>query len=256
MPFVSLKGVELYYESHGEGAQTVVLAHGRSGGHLVWWRQVPTLAKRYRVITFDHRGFGMSKDASGEFRRAFARDLGGLLDHLKVDAAWLVGQSMGGWTALAYAAAHPDRVAGLVLADSSGGLSDAAVLAEYKRKGEPPRDPAERALGPVFRKRNPDGLFLYRQIGGLNPPPPEPLMSLLLSEDGPNARDVAKLQCKTLLIVGAHDPVVTPRIARLCARVIPRSTVKVIPGAGHSVYFEQPKVFNKLLIDFVEGRKR
>lgn len=252
MPFAPANGTELYYESHGGGAQTIVLAHGRSGSHLVWWKQVPSLSKRYRVITFDHRGFGLSKDPKGEFRRAFADDLARLLDHLKIDSAYLVGQSMGGWTSLACAVSHPERVAGLVMADSSGGIAEPEVLSAYRRKGPPPCDPAERALGPVFRQRDAEGTFLYRQIGGLNPPPPESLMDLLLSSEGPKKADVQRLTCKTLFVVGEHDPVVTPDIARLTARFFSNAEVIEVPGAGHSVYFEQPEVFNRLLTDFIE----
>jgi 3-oxoadipate enol-lactonase len=256
MPFAAVNGIDLYYETHGDGPATVVLAHGRGGGHLAWWQQVPALSKRYRVVTFDHRGFGLSKDKNGLFRRAFADDLASLLHKLDVRSAYLVGQSMGGWTVLSYAVAHPERVAGLVMADTSGGLADPRVLAEYKRNGEPPGDPAERALGPLFRKRDPEGVFLYRQIGGLNPPVREPLMDLLLSKDGPKAREVKALKCRTLFIVGQHDPMVTPKIVKMCARAFPRSTTKVVPGAGHSVYYEQPKLFNKLLIDFIEQTRK
>jgi pimeloyl-ACP methyl ester carboxylesterase len=256
MPYVSVNKIKLYYEVHGDGPVTVVLAHGRSGGHLVWWKQVPTLSKRYRVVTFDHRGFGLSQDTTGEFRAAFASDLAGLLDHLNIQSAYLVGQSMGGWTILSYAVANPHRVAGLVMADTSGGLADPAVLAEYRRKGPSPTDPAERGLGPTFRKRDADGAFLYRQIGAMNPPAPESLMSLLLSDNGPTAVDVKKLKCKTLFIVGEDDPTVTPKIAKMCARIFPKASIKVIPKAGHSVYFERPKLFNSLIIDFIDnGRK-
>jgi len=254
MPYATVNGIDLFYESHGQGPKTIVLAHGRGGGHLSWWQQVPEFSKRYRVVTFDHRGFGLSKDKNGLFRRAFADDLAALLDKLDVRSAYLVGQSMGGFTALSYAVAHPERVAGLVLADTSGGLADPGVLREFKRRGEPPGDAVERSIGPLFRKKDPQGVFLYQQIGGLNGSLPETLMDLLLSKDGPTRRDVKALECKTLFIVGADDIMVTPKIAKMCARLIPRSKVKVVKGAGHSVYFEQPKVFNKLICNFVEGR--
>ena len=61
MPLAHINGIELYYEVHGEGP-ALVLAHGGGGNHLSWWQQVPALAKHYRCITFDHRGFGSSRD--------------------------------------------------------------------------------------------------------------------------------------------------------------------------------------------------
>ena len=61
MPFAKINGVDLYYETHGNGP-ALVLAHGGGGSHLSWWQQVPELSKMYNVITFDHRSFGQSLD--------------------------------------------------------------------------------------------------------------------------------------------------------------------------------------------------
>src|SRR5438094_6559471 len=59
MPKAPVNGIELYYEVHGNGP-AVVFAHGAGGNHLSWWQQVPVLARQYRCISFDHRGFGQS----------------------------------------------------------------------------------------------------------------------------------------------------------------------------------------------------
>ncbi|HKA56879.1 MAG TPA: alpha/beta hydrolase, partial [Candidatus Binatia bacterium] len=89
MPFAKINGIELYYETHGNGP-ALVLAHGGGGSHLSWWQQVPELSKTYKVITFDHRSFGQSLDApDGPGPRAFVQDLTALLDHLGVDKAAL-----------------------------------------------------------------------------------------------------------------------------------------------------------------------
>ena len=89
---------ELYYEVHGEGP-SVVFAHGLGGNHASWFQQVPFFARSYQVVTFDHRGFGNSRDvAGGADRPRFVEDLKDLLDHLDITKAALVGQSMGGAT--------------------------------------------------------------------------------------------------------------------------------------------------------------
>ena len=64
MPKASVNGIELYYESHGEGP-TIVFAHGVGGNHLVWWQQVAHFSRNFRCITFDHRGFGQSAEVPG-----------------------------------------------------------------------------------------------------------------------------------------------------------------------------------------------
>ena len=67
MPHVSSRGAEIYYEVHGEGP-VLVFAHGMGGNHLSWWQQVPSFVGRgYRVVSFDHRGFGRSSCAPDDF---------------------------------------------------------------------------------------------------------------------------------------------------------------------------------------------
>ncbi len=138
MPYAPVNGIQLYYESHGEGpgeGPATIFAHGAGGNHISWWQQVPVLSQHYRCITFDHRGWGASVDASGgPGAGAFVEDLKQLLDHLGVDKAFLVSQSMGGRACLGFALAYPQRTLGLVLGDTTGGVSDPAVL----RLGEKP----------------------------------------------------------------------------------------------------------------------
>ena len=110
MPKTRINGIELYYEVHGQGP-AVVFAHGAGGNHLSWWQQVPVLARQYRCISFDHRGFAQSLDApNGPGSQAFVQDLKGLLDYLEIERAALVAQSMGGRTCLGFTLAYPERV--------------------------------------------------------------------------------------------------------------------------------------------------
>ncbi|HXD91001.1 MAG TPA: alpha/beta hydrolase, partial [Candidatus Binataceae bacterium] len=128
MPHARINGIDLYYETHGEGP-ALVLAHGGGGNHLSWWQQVPALSPQYRCVTFDHRGFGESRDVTdGPGPNAYVEDLRQLLDHLGIAKAALVGQSMGGWTVLGFAAAFPERASALVLCDTSAGMDDAEVI--------------------------------------------------------------------------------------------------------------------------------
>ena len=125
--FVEMDGERLYCESVGEG-DPLVLCHGVGGNHAVWYQQVPVFARTRRVVTWDHRGFGRSTDSTGESAPDLSvRDLAAILDHLRVDRADLVGQSMGGWTALGYALEHPERVRSLTLADTLGGITSPAI---------------------------------------------------------------------------------------------------------------------------------
>ena len=248
MPKAPVNGIELYYESTGEGP-AVVFAHGAAGNRLSWWQQVPTFSRQYRCITFDQRGFGQSLVPSGGLgREAFVEDLMGLLDHLKVDDIFLVAQSMGGLTCLGFALAYPGRTKGLVLADTTGGIGEASVV-ERLRQRQLPGDLVLRALSPGFPMREPEKTFLYREISLMNP-----LRELepngFTSGEGPKAAELAGFKVPTLLIVGQDDTSMPPDVMEIAHKLIPGSRLEVVPDAGHSVYFERPDIFNEMVLDF------
>ena len=251
MPMAPANGIQLYYESHGQGA-AIVFAHGRGGNHLSWWRQVPAFSENYRCITFDHRGWGATVDTgNGPGRAAFVEDLKQLLDHLEIQRAFLVSQSMGGLSCLGFALAFPDRCLGLVLGDTTGGVGDASVLDELKDVNPPAGGPG-RTLCAEFIRNSPDLVFLYNQIQGLNPENPnDGIVSSFRDENGPTASDLASLTAPAMLIVGEEDLIFPPKVIQAVHRLIPGSQFEVVPGAAHSTHFERPEVFNRLVRDFV-----
>jgi 3-oxoadipate enol-lactonase len=235
----------LYYESHGDGP-AIVFVHGSGGNHLSWWRQVPTLARAFRCITFDLRGYGFS--AAGEGQRSPIADVLALLDHLGIERTHLVGQSLGGRICLGFALAYPERVERMVLASTLAGIRDERIERALAAHGPPPHDLFERALAAEFRRSQTDLTFLYREIEAINridnTPPAMPT-------DGPSATDLAALRAATLLIGGAEDPVVRPDTVALAASLLPGARHEIVADAGHSAYFEQPDTFNRLVRDFL-----
>jgi len=125
------------------------------------------------------------------------------------------------------------------------------------RQRQAPDDVMLRAVGPGFRERAPARAFLYREINLMNPPRElEP--NGFTSGEGPKAPELAQMKTPTLLIVGEEDVVMPPFAMELSHKLIPGSRLEVVPDAGHSVYFEQPEIFNKLVLDFfrrVQARK-
>lgn len=262
--FVQVVGDEVYYESFGEG-KAVVLSHGLGGNHAIWYQQVPVLAQSYRVITWDQRGFGRStnrSDAAGP--KTAAEDLAAVLNHLGIDKAHVVGQSMGGWAVLGFALAHPDRVLSITFADTIGGIYTPAIEAgfdDYIRRSQqgPPPDqlPITRhpALGEMIAARHPTQAFLYSQIGSVAPPAPANMGALLRSTRY-DLDKVRKLEVPALFIVGANDPIFSPAMIREAAQQLPNSKVVEIPDSGHSPYFEQPEAWNRVLLAFLESLPR
>lgn len=251
MPYADINGTQMFYESHGEGP-ALVFAHGRGGSHLSWWQQVSVFQQQYRCVTFDHRGWGLTPGTGGQPDPAtFASDLKALLDHLDIDRAVLVAQSMGGVTNLGFALAHPDRVIGLLLGDTTGGIGDPAVVSLLEDV-HPPEDPLRRALSDGFIENQPELTFLFGSIGRMNPPMPTSIVSgLFRNPAGPQAADLAKLTAPTLLVVGEEDRIFPPHVIEAAHRLIPGSRLEIVSGAAHSAHFEQPEIFNRLLGEFL-----
>jgi pimeloyl-ACP methyl ester carboxylesterase len=117
---------EIYYEDSGEGGVPVIFVHSFGGSTLHWGAQVNHLKKNRRVITLDLRGHGRS-DAPKNMDYtvdSLATDIAAVVDSLNINQFVLVGHSMGGAAVIAYAGAHPQRVAGLLMAGTSGKSSE------------------------------------------------------------------------------------------------------------------------------------
>ena len=241
---VPINGIEIDFQDYGEG-EAIVFCHGAGGNLLSWWQQIPYFAQDFRCVTFSHRGFGHSYDLpDGPGVKAFVDDLTSLLDHLEIESAHLVAQSMGGRTALGFAVENTTRTRSLVLADTTGGMGEPdveQVLADWRERQDPPRELAFRAVSEGFRTRHPDLANLYVQISRTNPPRPN--LAGVLS-GGPRGAELSNLKIPTMFVVGEEDEITPPHVIEAAAEHIPGSEVLRVPGCGHSVYFENPDVFN------------
>lgn len=244
MPTIERGASRLYYESHGEGAP-VVLLHGVGGNHASWFHQVVAWREKLRVITFDARGFGNSTDAELLGRAAFADDLEALLDHLQIERAALVAQSMGGGAAVTFAARAPQRVRALVLADTLVGLDlpqDMAARMREVAARTANLSQIERVLGPTFTRAQPASAFLYTSLASFNDTSvrtlrgEQPLTSL-------DALDACGVP--TLFVAGVEDVLFPAEEIRRAQSLMRGAEFLEIAGAGHSAYFEAPHVFNE-----------
>ena len=247
---VQLDGFEMFYECHGTGP-AVVFAHGAGGTHLSWWQQIPVFSEHFQCVTFDHRGFGRSRDVGDKpGQRAFVQDLLNLLDHLDIQKAALVGQSMGGWTALGFASSFPERVTALVMCDSPGGYTNSEVDRLMAARSED-----REAFAKSFSEQEPELAFLYegirRSTGDRTSDDWSNLRRGLFSAPVDASR-VIENEIPTLFVVGEEDSIFPPELIEAVHRDIPGSELAIIPDAGHSVYFERPKVFNRLVKEFLK----
>jgi 3-oxoadipate enol-lactonase len=254
MPFLTLNGIELYYEVHGEGP-TVVFCHGAGGNHLSWWQQIPVFREHFRCIVYDSRAFGRSLDVEGGGRQWFWQDLAGLLDHLGVEQTAIVAQSMGGRTAVPFAMRAPGRTWAIVLAGTNGGaVTEEVRLAQDEYKASLPKGSTlnDRALAPGYAERDPPREFLFRSINRLNPKRPRDFLAIPAGYRGSSAQRLVESGIPILFLVGEHDAIIPPDINRLCHEAVPGSRYEVIKDAGHSAYFERPDEFNAAVMSFLK----
>jgi 3-oxoadipate enol-lactonase len=258
MPFLERDGAELYYETHGAGP-ALLFAHGLGGGHLSWWQQVPHFRDRYTCVTFDHRGFGLSRESpGGRGPDAYVDDLAGLVDHLGLPDVRLVAQSMGGLTCLGYALRHPERVSALVMACTTGTLDDPETLRLFRAHGaaQPEKALVARGIHPACGERmareQPALHFLYREVDALSSDLDKDAVrkKLIAMRTTPRAA-IATLRAPVLCITGEEDAVMPPAAVAVLASVVPGARLARVPEAGHSVYWERPETFNRLVDEFL-----
>lgn len=241
-------GADIYWQTHGEGP-AIVLAHGIGGNHAIWYRQLDALSRSNRVITFDHRGFGLSRDHDGRGRDAFVDDLVALLDHLGETKVALVGQSMGVGTCIGFAYRAPDRVAALAICDSLHGIaesSDVKAVMDDARARTASLGQIERVLGAGAPR---ELAVLYRQIASFNAADRH---SLTGSFDPRPAADLGGKGFPVLFLAGVDDIIFPIEAVRIAQAEVPGSFLVEVNDAGHSVFLEAPVQFNDTVLSLLQ----
>jgi pimeloyl-ACP methyl ester carboxylesterase len=263
----SLNGTELAYDLSGNGFP-VVLVHAGVGDRRLWDGQADVFAERYLVLRPDLRGFGESPLPGGPF--SWVDDLRALLDHLGIDRAALVGNSLGGKVALDFSLAYEERVAALVLVGSAlsghkswpeseardeeeDALLDAGRMDEVvelnlrtwldgEGRGSADVSSGERARVAEMQRR---ALEIAVPAFAASPPP-EPVGWV----EPPAATRLGEIGVPTLVVVGSYEIEEFRSISERLATEIPGARKAVLPAA-HLVAVERPTEFNRLVLDFL-----
>jgi len=251
MPYAAVDGMRIYYEAEGTGP-ALVLVHGSGGNHAIWWQQVPYFAQRYRTITVDLRGFGNSDAvAAGPDACDFPRDLLGVLDELKVEKAALLGQSIGALACLRLAVTYPQRIAGVVLAHSAGNMDhDELRAATAKDRAEAEKlSVLDRLMSKSFQARSPELTWLFQKVGTFNRANQQSIRNL--GEKGPTPEEVKRSGVRIAFLAGESDRVISTATLRKAHALLPGSTLLEVPAGPHSMYWENPAVFNCVVDQFL-----
>jgi 3-oxoadipate enol-lactonase len=252
-------GTPIYWELSGNRGPALVLIHGLGGNHAVWHRQVAALARDHRVLVYSQRGFAPSGGDRDRYEvDRLVSDLTALLDDLGIDRASIVGQSMGGWTALAAAITHPERCSAVVLADTLGGIVDEEIQAHYRAMTEraralgttPSALGVHPALDPDFSRHHAAAALLYQQLASFGSPPPG-VIAGQLAEARIDPLRLATLRVPVLFVFGERDRIFPPSVIRRAAGYVPDATTVEIPDCGHSPYYERPAAWRRAVVPFL-----
>jgi 4,5:9,10-diseco-3-hydroxy-5,9,17-trioxoandrosta-1(10),2-diene-4-oate hydrolase len=267
--------MHLHYEESGTGTPVVMLHGGGPGasGLSNFGRNLPVFAQRFRTIVVDQPGFGKSgkPPVEGNYFTFAAGALAGLLDELGITRAHLVGNSLGGGTAVRFDLNFPERAGKLVLM-GPGGLSlnvfspdpteGVKRLAEF---GAPPGPSREKMVAflrtmVVDQKLITDELIGERYAAASDPESLKAMASMGASffdpesfEDGLLWREAHRLRNRVLLIWGREDRVNPVDGALVAMKMIRRAQLHVFGGCGHWVQLEKFEEFNRLAIGFLEN---
>lgn len=248
-------GERIWVETAGTGPD-LVLSHGLGGNAAAWYQQLPYFTQRYRVITWDQRGFGRSSNKGLQHGPVSAvKDLLQIMDALDVESAHLVGQSMGGWVTTGAAVAAPARVKSVVLACTTGGVPvgfgpDADPLVTKAPRfarplGEHP------AIGGRLPSLDLARAYLYQALGSFGVRPSDAEFFRILKEHTYSDEELAAIDVPVLLIAGELDDLMTPDLIRHAAGYFSDSTVVELADRGHSPYFEDPDSWNEIVSRFL-----
>jgi pimeloyl-ACP methyl ester carboxylesterase len=248
-------GCRIHYELFGDpGSPALTLLEGIGADIAGWRRSISTLAGELRVVAIDHRGNGRSDEPAGPCTMTtFVEDALAVLDELGVERAHAYGQSFGGMVAQEMALTRPDRVRTLVLAGTHPGPAHAIPVADRTvPKGEP-----WRALyAPDFPESHPDVVAEDRRAAAAQPDHPRGQRrqwEAMQTWDAPDRLPL--IPVPTLVLHGTEDRVIAPGNAELLARRIPGAELRLLEGAGHVFWSEQPELADRLILDFIQRHR-
>lgn len=257
-----INNTNIAYSDHGIG-QPVLFLHAFPLNRSMWEGEMTALLQEqaYRLVSLDWRGFGES-DIPNDISpmSLFADDVAALMDQLGIEKAILCGLSMGGYAAFAFLRQYPQRIAGLILADTRPGADtpeaqanreNVARLVETQGTGAIADLQMPRLISDATRQHHPEVEIRIRQMIDAATPRGIAAASRGMAQRQDSTGLLAGITSPTLVIVGEQDALIPPAVAQEYAALIPGARLAVIPQAGHLSNLEQPDLFLAAISNFL-----
>jgi 3-oxoadipate enol-lactonase len=265
MPVVQANGLDINYRIDGGGPETLLLINGVGDDLEAWaFQREEFAAAGLRVVTFDNRGSGSSGHPAGPYSsQQMAADTKGLVDALQLAPLHLAGVSMGGLIAQEYAAAYPDDLHSVVLANTYAApdpftyaaFETWALVAEAAGMRLMMRQQAPWVFSSHFYLTQPDKLAEFLDEMDRSTQPVSSFaaqISALLTHDA-TAR-LGSIATPALVIASADDIIIKPALSGSLYEGLPNATWEMIPG-GHATFLEDPAIWNQTVLDFVNRHR-
>lgn len=267
MPRATVGDLELVYDVQGSGSP-VLMVNGIGAARGAWGLQLPAIAEHFQAITFDNRDVGETgpgRDTSPYPIRRFADDAAGLLDHLGIERAHIVGASMGGCIAQEFAISYPQRTKSVTIICSWPRVDP--WLAELWEQWER----LFAAQGPVAWSRTTwlwvfthrayrEPGFLEGLLAGAAADPHKQTLEMYLRQSHAaktfDALDrLPSIAAPAHVICGAEDIFTPRRYSAEIAAAIPGAILTVMPDVGHGMFWEATEAFNGFVTEFLRAKE-
>lgn len=253
--------VELDCDDLGTGLP-VVLLHAFPLSSAMWSAQREVLSADYRVLTPDQRGFGGSPLGDDQpSLDVAADDVAALLDVKAIERAVVGGLSMGGYVAMAFARRHPERLAGLVLADTKASADSDPARDKRERIARAVLQAGDAAvlleevlptlLGDTSERERPEVVAAVRQMVTDAPAPAVAWAQRAMAARPESFTSLRSAGVPTLVIVGEEDRLSPPDEAQQIVAAVPGAELRSIAAAGHLSAVETPEAFSSAVRDFL-----
>lgn len=259
---IAINNVNIGYDDHGIG-QPIFFLHAFPLNRSMWKGEMRGLLseERYRLVSLDWRGFGESDITTDiSTMETFADDVASLMDALGVAQVVLCGLSMGGYAAFAFLRKYPERVSGLVLADTRPGADTPEAQANRANVARLALSEGTRAIADLqlpklisdyTRQHVPEVENRIRQMIDVATPQGIAAASLGMAQRADSSDLLPTITCPTLVLAGEQDALIPASMQQDYAAKIPGAQFSTIPYAGHLANLEQPEAFLQMLSGFL-----